>query len=85
MSAGMRVAIVALRHPSGRFSVLVPEMVDRLHSLGCHVEVIDPDAGPVDLGAVQTDADVYVLKSGTEAALSFAGTDELLSTQPIGD
>ena len=73
MSAGMRVAIVALRHPSGRFSVLVPEMVDRLHSLGCHVEVIDPDAGPVDLGAVQTDADVYVLKSGTEAALSFAG------------
>lgn len=73
MSAGMRVVIVALRHPSGRFSVLVPEMVDRLHSLGCDVEIIDPDAGPVDLGAVQTDADVYILKSGTEAALSFAG------------
>lgn len=73
MSAGMRVVIVALRHPSGRFSVLVPEMVDRLHSLGCETEVIDPDAGPVDLGAVQTDADVYILKSGTEAALSFAG------------
>ena len=69
----MRVAIVALRHPSGRFSVLVPEMVDRLHGLGHDVEVIDPDAGPVDLGAVQTDADVYILKSGTEAALSFAG------------
>jgi ribosomal protein S6--L-glutamate ligase len=73
MSAGLRVAIVALRHPSGRFSVLVPEMVDRLHIMGCDVEVIDPDAGPVDLGAVQTDADVYILKSGTEAALSFAG------------
>lgn len=73
MSARMRVAIVALRHPSGRFSVLVPEMVDRLHSLGCETEVIDPDAGPVDLGAVRTDADVYILKSGTEAALSFAG------------
>lgn len=73
MSAGMRVVIVALRHPSGRFSVLVPEMVDRLHSLGCETEVIDPDAGPFDLGAVQTDADVYILKSGTEAALSFAG------------
>jgi ribosomal protein S6--L-glutamate ligase len=73
MSAGMRVAIVALRHPSGRFSVLVPEMVERLYALGCEVEVIDPDAGPVDLGAVRTDADLYILKSGTEAALSFAG------------
>ena len=73
MSAGMRVAIVALRHPSGRFSVLVPEMVERLQDLGCEVEVIDPDAGPVDLGVVRTDADLYILKSGTEAALSFAG------------
>lgn len=73
MSAGMRVAIVALRHPSGRFSVLVPEMVQRLQDLGCEVEVIDPDAGPVHLGAVRTDADLYILKSGTEAALSFAG------------
>jgi ribosomal protein S6--L-glutamate ligase len=73
MSAGMRVAIVALRHPSGRFSVLVPEMVDRLHSMGCDVEVIDPDTGPVDLGAMQADADVYILKCGTVAALSFAG------------
>jgi ribosomal protein S6--L-glutamate ligase len=73
MSAGMRVAIVALRHPSGRFSVLVPEMVDRLQQMGCDVEIIDPDARPLDLGAMQTDADVYILKSGTEAALSFAG------------
>ena len=73
MSAGMRVAIVALRHPSGRFSVLVPEMVERLQHLGCEVEVIDPDAAPVHLGAVRTDADLYILKSGTEAALSFAG------------
>jgi ribosomal protein S6--L-glutamate ligase len=73
MSAGMRVAIVALRHPSGRFSVLVPEMVDRLQRHGCDVEVVDPDAGPVDLAAVQTDADLYIVKSGTEAALSFAG------------
>jgi ribosomal protein S6--L-glutamate ligase len=73
MSAGMRVAIVALRHPSGRFSALVPEMVDRLHEMGCDVEIIDPDARPLDLGAMQTDADVYILKSGTEAALSFAG------------
>ena len=73
MSAGLRVAIVALRHPSGRFSVLVPEMVDRLQRHGCDVEVLDPDAGPVDLGAVRTEADLYIVKSGTEAALSFAG------------
>ncbi len=73
MNTRMRVAIVALRHPSGRFSVLVPEMEERLRELGCEVEVIDPDAGPVDLGAVRTDADLYILKSGTEAALSFAG------------
>ena len=73
MTARMRVAIVALRHPSGRFSVLVPEMEDRLRDLVCELEVIDPDAGPVDLGAVRPDADLYILKSGTEAALSFAG------------
>ena len=73
MNPRMRVAIVALRHPSGRFSVLVPEMEARLQDLGCEVEIIDPDAGPVDLGAVRTDADLYILKSGTEAALSFAG------------
>ena len=72
-SIAMRVGVIAPRPRTDRISPLVPELLARLRELGCQAELIDPDADPVDLGQVRADADVYILKSGTEAALSFAG------------
>lgn len=73
MSVDRRVSVVAVQHPAGRNSPLVPELVTALTDLGCHVQCIDPDAGRHELAAIDATADLHVVKSGTEAALSYAG------------
>jgi ribosomal protein S6--L-glutamate ligase len=69
----MKIAILAVQHPAGQVSHLVPDIAARLRERSCEVAVLNPDAGYLDLGRVAPDADLYVLKSGTEAALSLAG------------
>ncbi|MGA8993755.1 MAG: hypothetical protein WB441_05575 [Nocardioidaceae bacterium] len=70
---GPRVTVLAVRPPVGKTTVLVPDLVASLRLRGCRVEVMSPDEGWVDLSALEPAADVYVLKSGTETALSYAG------------
>lgn len=69
----MRVVVIAKRPSDGRFGRLVPDLVAALCLFGCHVSVVDPDAGCLDVAALDADADVYVLTSASEAALSLAG------------
>jgi ribosomal protein S6--L-glutamate ligase len=73
LSGGPRVAVVAAGPRPDRISPLVPELTGRLRELGCRVDLLDPDAAPLDLAAVRAEADLYVLKSGTEAGLSLGG------------
>ena len=68
-----RVIVLAAQPSPDRVSPLVPELMARLADLHCRVELLDPDAAPVDLGAVRPAADLYLVKSGTEAGLSLAG------------
>lgn len=56
---------------------LVPTLIGHLQRSGARVEVVDPDVEPVLLTDLRpSDADVHVLVSPTDAALSLAGALE---------
>jgi fructose-1,6-bisphosphatase/inositol monophosphatase family enzyme/glutathione synthase/RimK-type ligase-like ATP-grasp enzyme len=73
MSAPPRIAMLLVKHPPERKSPIVPEVIRRLQARGARVEVIYPDESVTDLASVRVAHDLYVLKSGTERALSLAG------------
>jgi ribosomal protein S6--L-glutamate ligase len=51
----------------------MPEVVRLLSEWGAAVETIHPEERLTDLSTVRVEHDLYVLKSGTELALSLAG------------
>lgn len=69
----MKIAFLLVRHPPSRPSPIFPEVVQRLRVAGAEVEVIYPDEHATDLDGLALDHDLYVLKAGTETALSLAG------------
>lgn len=69
---GPTVGVIATPPPAGQ-THLVTDLASGLADHGCRVEMIDPDAGHLDLAALPAGADLYVLKSGTSAGLSLAG------------
>jgi ribosomal protein S6--L-glutamate ligase len=69
----MRIAFLLVRHPPSRPSPIFPEVVRLLRAEGAAVRVIYPDEQATDLRALAVEDDLYVLKAGTETALSLAG------------
>jgi ribosomal protein S6--L-glutamate ligase len=69
----VKIAFLLVRHPPTRRSPIFPEVVERLRADGAEVDVIYPDQQAVELAALVLDHDLYVLKAGTETALSLAG------------
>jgi ribosomal protein S6--L-glutamate ligase len=69
----MRIGFLLVRHPPTRRSPIFPEVVERLRASGADVDAIYPDEQATDLAALTLDHDLYVLKAGTETALSLAG------------
>jgi glutathione synthase/RimK-type ligase-like ATP-grasp enzyme len=69
----VRIAFLLVRHPASRPSPIFPEVIRLLRARGADVGVIHPDEDATELRAVTLDRDLYVLKAGTEAALSLAG------------
>jgi ribosomal protein S6--L-glutamate ligase len=69
----MRIAFLLVRHPPTRRSPIFPEVIERLRAKGAEVDVVYPDEQATDLDALVIDHDLYVLKAGTETALSLAG------------
>jgi len=69
----VRIGMILVKHPPERKSPIFPEVVRLLAEKGAVVDVIHPDEQATDLSEVQAEHDLYVLKSGTETALSFAG------------
>jgi ribosomal protein S6--L-glutamate ligase len=69
----MRIGILMLRHPQTRISPVMPRVLQLLEDWGCTVEVIYPEEQVSSLSQVRVEHDLYVLKSGTELALSMAG------------
>jgi ribosomal protein S6--L-glutamate ligase len=79
----MRIAFLLFRHPPGRASPIMPEVVRRLAGRGAQVAVIHPEERLNDLGALRVEHDLYVLKSGSEVALSVAGALDALGASIV--
>jgi ribosomal protein S6--L-glutamate ligase len=62
-----------VRHPRSKVSPIMPEVVELLTGWGEEVETICPDDELTPLSDLRVEHDVYVLKSGSELALSLAG------------
>ena len=69
----MRIAMITVKHPAGRFSPLMPAVAGYLRDWGAEVDVLQPDEDVTDLASLDDRHDLYVLKSGTDLALSLAG------------
>lgn len=69
----MKIGMIMLRHPATRISPIMPEVVQRLSEWDVKVELIYPEEQLIDLASVRIEHDLYILKSGTELALSLAG------------
>jgi ribosomal protein S6--L-glutamate ligase len=69
----MNIGLMTMRHPPSRRSPIMPEVVALLEEWGAHVDLIYPDEELTDLATVRNEHDLYILKSGTEIALSLAG------------
>jgi ribosomal protein S6--L-glutamate ligase len=69
----MRIALLLVRHPPDRPSPIFPEVVRLLRAKGAEVRVVYPDEQVTELQTLTVEDDLYVLKAGTETALSLAG------------
>lgn len=69
----MRIGMLMLRHPPTRISPIMPAVVQMLQNWGCDVDIIYPEERVTPLSEVRVSHDLYILKSGTELALSLAG------------
>jgi ribosomal protein S6--L-glutamate ligase len=70
----MRIAIVSARNESSGGGSVMREAIELLEAKGAAVDVISPEEGPIDLGLLRPEHDLYILKSGTETALSLIGS-----------
>jgi ribosomal protein S6--L-glutamate ligase len=66
----MKIAFILVRRPPGS---IWPEVMRHLSERGLEVDVMYPDEQSIDLGRLRVEHDLYVLKSGTETALSLGG------------
>lgn len=69
----MKIGLMLVRHADERQSPIMPEVARLLSERGADVERLYPDEDAVDLQDLRVRHDLYVLKSGTETALSLAG------------
>jgi ribosomal protein S6--L-glutamate ligase len=69
----MKIAILMFQHSPTRMSPIMPEVLRLLTEWGKKVEVICPEEQLINVSRVSVKHDLYVLKSGSELALSLAG------------
>lgn len=69
----MKIGMFMQRHPATRKSPIMPEVVQMLREWGARVDLIYPEERFTELATLRFEHDLYVLKSGTEVALSLAG------------
>ncbi|MGH3326803.1 MAG: ATP-grasp domain-containing protein [Streptomycetales bacterium] len=69
----MRIGLILVRHPATRYSPLMGRVTLLLKGWGAQVEIIEADEAITRLDGVRADADLFVLKSGSELALTVAG------------
>lgn len=73
MPAAVTIGLLLTQHPPTRASPIMPEVAGLLTRRGASVERIYPDEAVTHLTKLDPSHDLYVLKSGTDTALSVAG------------
>jgi ribosomal protein S6--L-glutamate ligase len=69
----MKIGVITKREKATKTGSVMQEAIGLLTDRGVTVEQIYPDNQPINVAEVKNDCDLYLLKSGTETALSFAG------------
>lgn len=69
----MRIGIITMRHPPTRQHSIVPDVMALLAGWGVSVDLIFPEERVSALERLRPEHDLYVLKSGSDLALSLAG------------
>jgi ribosomal protein S6--L-glutamate ligase len=69
----VRIGMVMARHPRSKVSPIMPMVVELLDEWGAEVETICPEERLTQLADLHVEHDLYVLKCGSELALSLAG------------
>jgi len=69
----MKIGVITKREKATKSGSVMQEAAGILEARGVAFEMIYPEDGLVDVASVRNDCDLYLLKSGTEAALSLAG------------
>jgi ribosomal protein S6--L-glutamate ligase len=67
------IGFLLRRHPPERPSPIIPEVIRLLQERGASVEAIHADEMLSDIGTLEVEHDLYVLKSKTDTTLSLAG------------
>ncbi|MGE0883971.1 MAG: RimK family alpha-L-glutamate ligase [Blastocatellales bacterium] len=69
----MKIGVITKREKATKTGSVMQETIGLLNQRGIVVEQIYPEDQPINVAAVKPDCDLYLLKSGTETALSLAG------------
>ena len=69
----MKIGVITKREKAHKSGSVMRETAGILESRGVTVEEIYPEDDCVDIAQVTMDCDLYLLKSGTDIALSYAG------------
>jgi ribosomal protein S6--L-glutamate ligase len=70
----MKIGVITKREKTHKSGSVMREAIGLLESRDVAVESIYPDEVCHDVALIENECDLYLLKSGTETALSFAGT-----------
>ncbi len=69
----MKIGIITKREKAHQSGSVMQETIGLMQSRGAAVEMVYPEDACIDIARVKADCDLYLLKSGTEAALGLAG------------
>lgn len=69
----MKIGVITKREKATKTGSVMQETIGLLNQRGINVEQIYPDDQAINIADIKTDCDLYLLKSGTETALSLAG------------
>jgi ribosomal protein S6--L-glutamate ligase len=69
----MRIGFIMMRRPPSRVGPVMPDVIRLLGEWGVEVEIIYPEERVTELSSLSPRHDLYVLKPGSDLALSVAG------------
>ncbi len=69
----MKIGVITRREKAHKSGSVMGETVELIQSRGVDVEMIYPEDTCLDIARISNECDLYLLKSGSETALSFAG------------